>query len=158
MDAPCMAHGSLAGTPPPPDAGGLPLTTVDASPQEKGPAMDSPSFLDRVPFWAKVFAFSFALLGVGWSGAILFSEQTELPGVVDGALVRVDTLEARMDRAEEAVADIALNTLRLQSLGVKVDSLDALASDTYCLVRAHALSLDPLAECTLSQRGRRNAP
>jgi len=155
MDAPCMAHGSLAGTPPPPDAGGLPLTTVDASPQEKGPAMDSPSFLDRVPFWAKVFAFSFALLGVGWSGAILFSEQTELPGVVDGALVRVDTLEARMDRAEEAVADIALNTLRLQSLGEKVDSLDAMASDTYCLVRAHALSLDPLAECTLSQRGRR---
>ena len=119
---------------------------------------DSHSFLDRVPFWAKIFAFSFALLGVGWSGAILFSEQAELPAVVGDTVARVDTLEARMDRAEEAVVDIALNTIRLQSLGVKVDSLDALASDTYCLVRAHALSLDPLAECTLSQRGRRNAP
>ena len=119
---------------------------------------DSHSFLDRVPFWAKIFAFSFALLGGGWSGAILFSEQAELPAVVGDTVARVDTLEARMDRAEEAVVDIALNTIRLQSLGVKVDSLDAMASDTYCLVRAHALSLDPLAECTLSQRGRRNAP
>ena len=117
--------------------------------------MDSPSFLDRVPFWAKIFAFSFALTGVGWSGAILFSDQVGLPAVVDDTVIRVDTLEARMGRAEEAVVDIALNTVRLQSLGVKVDSLDVLAPDTYCLVRAHALGLDPLAECTLSQRGRR---
>ena len=126
--------------------------------RKEGPALDVSSLWERVPLWAKVAAIAFALLGLGWSGHIIFSEQVQLPALLGRTTARVDTLEARMNRAEEAVADIALNTLRLQSLGEKVDSLDAQASDTYCLVRAHALSLDPLAECTLSQRGRRNAP
>ena len=114
--------------------------------------------LDRVPFWAKVIAVAVTLLGAGWSGHIIFAEQVGIPAIVGRNTLRVDTLEMRMERAEGAVLDIAINTFRLQSLVVKVDSLDVLAADTYCLVRAHALGLDPLAECTYSQRRRRNVP
>ncbi|HUT57649.1 MAG TPA: hypothetical protein VNA25_07335 [Phycisphaerae bacterium] len=119
---------------------------------------DALAYLDRIPTLAKVFAFAVMLLSLGWSGHIIFAEQVGIPAMVGRNTLRVDTLEMRMERAEGAVLDIAINTFRLQSLVVKVDSLDVLAADTYCLVRAHALGLDPLAECTYSQRRRRNVP
>ena len=119
---------------------------------------DALIYLDRIPTLTKFIAFAVMLLGLGWSGHTIFAEQTGIPAIVGRNTRRVDTLEARMERAEGAVLDIAINSFRLQTLVVKVDSLDALAADTYCLVRAHALNLDPLAECTYSQRRRRNVP
>lgn len=120
--------------------------------------MDAFSWMDRLPTMAKVIVVAVTLLSLGWTGHIIFSEQVGIPAIVGRTTLRVDTLEARMNLAEEAVVDIAFNTLRLQTLGEKVDSLDAMATDTYCLVRAHALSLDPLVECTYAQRRRRNTP
>lgn len=112
-----------------------------------------------LPIWKKALGVlatvAIALFVAGWNARSLFSEQVGLPSLVRQTTARVDNLEHRMDAAEEVLNDISLNTARLKSLASKVDSLDAMASDTYCLVRAHALSLDPLAECTLSQRGRR---
>jgi len=107
---------------------------------------------DRLPALVKVVVVAVTIFGLGWSGHVIFSEQVGMPAVVGRTQFRVDTLEMRMVRAEEVLTEIAINTLRLASLTSSVDSLDAMLSDTYCLVRAHALNLDPLVECTYAQR------
>lgn len=84
---------------------------------------------------------------------MIFAQQVGLPAAVIRNTNRVTDLEGRMETVEDAVTDIQTNSASLAVLRVQVDSLKSLADDTYCLVRAHALDLNPLAECTLSRHG-----
>jgi hypothetical protein len=110
--------------------------------------------LDRVPKLVQVGVLAAGLVSVGWTARATIGLQVGLPDTMTRTVVRVDNLEHRMESAEAAISEISQNSLRLRSLSAKVDSLDALAVDTYCIMRAHALGLDPTAECVLRPRQR----
>jgi hypothetical protein len=109
--------------------------------------------LDRVPKLVQLGAMLVAVFVAGAGFSQVFNQQIGLPATVSATVDRVDNLEHRMLGVETAISDIASNSMRLRSLSAKVDSIDALSNDMYCIIRAHALALDPTAECVLRPRG-----
>ena len=93
------------------------------------------------------------LLAAGWTGHVAFSQQVGLPSVVGRTVERIGGLEDRMHVAEEEIDGLQASVPPLLELEDRVDSLYVLQAETYCIVRAHALDLDPLRECTLNRRG-----
>jgi hypothetical protein len=87
---------------------------------------------------------SMFLMGIGWSGHVMFAQQIGLPRQVEQNTSRIHNLEDRMVGAEQLLQQVEVT-------GSRVDSLYVLVRDTYCIVRADHLGLDPLATCTLGR-------
>ena len=98
--------------------------------------------------WSKTLSVVLLVFLTGWSSHVVFSQQIGLPAIVQENSSRLHNVESRLDLLQDVVVDISV-------LYGKVEAVNVLAGDTYCLVRAHALGLDPLVECTLAERRRR---
>ena len=118
------------------------------------------AWLRGLPLWIKAMSVlvtvAVGLFIAGWNFNDLFSQQIGLPRTVTLAVERLGSLETRMVAAESQIAIVNQNTVRLQMLTLKVDSLvsvvthnQELAIDTYCIVWAHGKNLDIGQECTL---------
>lgn len=112
------------------------------------------TWLQGLSPFVKVAAAVGVLLGAGWTGHIAFSQQVGLPALVGRTVERVNVLEERVDFAEEVLSELTLDLGGFHQLEERVDSLYGLQIETYCIVRAHALDMDPFVECTLTQRER----
>ena len=96
--------------------------------------------LDTIPKLVRVAIVAGGLLGLGWTGHIIFGQTIGLPRMLAQTVGRVEILETRMDRFELETENVGL-------LETRVDSLFRLQRDTYCLVRAHTYGLDPDLVC-----------
>ena len=112
---------------------------------ERKPMEELSKGLKNVPIWLKLLSAGLACAMGGWSGHVIFAQQIGLPAVVHRTVTRVETLESRVEAMETFM-------VALPRLASKVDSMEVLLIDTYCVVRAHALDLDPTFECTLRIR------
>ena len=122
------------------------------TPEKEGRMASVLTWIHNLSRTAKTLSGVGVLLAAGWTGHVAFSAQVGLPSVVGQSVERITGLESRMERAERIILANETGVSSVFLLERRVDSLYALQEATYCIVRAHALDLDPLAECTLNRR------
>jgi len=114
-----------------------------------------PEWWIAIPATVKVLGVVGVVFVAGMTTWAALSSQFAMPRLLSQTTERVDTLEVRVDRMLRLAPMIESDHTRVELTMARLDSLNALARDTWCVVRAHALDLDPFRECTLTLRGNR---
>jgi len=127
--------------------------------QEAGPTLvkgswqwvRGPRWWHGIPVAVRVAGALVIVFTAGMTTWAVASSQFAVPAILSATVTRVDGLEDWRDDINRVLPGFERDHDVLNATVAALDSLKTLANDTYCIVRAQALGLDPFRACTLAQ-------